>query len=1477
MNRFLAIVLISASAIFIGCNQQGTTKNSLKFYGQEGPTFALAGTPDPLDFGTVSALTSSTLTLTVTNNGNMLSPTCGTAALSDTTNFSITADTCSATQIAAGANCTINVQALPQSGTSIQGTLNMICGAEIFVHTVSVTATDVSTATINPLTNDFGAVDVFDITSTTLTLTITNLGTTTLTGCSAPVLGGSDAAEFTLSSDSCSTNDLASLSTCTMTLQGTPNTAGNHRCTVTRNCTTGGIVSTYVNLIQMTASDAPSLTLDHASFDFGRVPVRATSRQKTFTFTNIGSGATVGCAAPVLSNTFDFSIVTDNCAAADLVASGGACTVIVEANPQSVGLRTTTLSRTCTTGGLISSNPHSLYVIGVNSLLGFQGAYTNGASGISNMDDVTGTLITPDGAHLYAAGPASNAIVHFTRHSKTGSLTFVSSYPHGGTGGNLLQSPRTISMSPDARFLYVVANTDDNVAVFVRDLSTGTLAHSEDNQDNTGGIINQDAPVTGAVSQDGLYYYVTSPVDHSVVFYNRDITTGTLTFHSTILDGDVCTGATCPVNGMNTAQYPSIAPDQGYVYFPGFGDDGISFFRRDLKTGSLTYENVILDGGADALQGAGVAAISPDGRYVLSTGFTENKIGSFTRNKKSGDLSYIENLEDNVGTANGLNAPTWIAPHPTGHYIFVSAIGTDDALTIIGRNPTDGTFDFIEALTTGGGALLADSISNLPSKDGNFLYASSSTADDTINLYKTLIQDDAILVYRESYPNALGSIVGLDGIVGSVMAPNDNIVLTISDVDDSVSSFSVNSGILNFDFNNRLNGSTGLTDPTHISMAPDGGFAYIASPTDNSLRAIALTSVGTLTLGEIHQDGVSSITTLGGANSSAICNAGTFLYVTAETDDSLTSFTRNTTTGSLTVLETFTDGINSVDGLNGAIFVMLSPDEASLYVVGRDDNAVALFSRDTTTGTLSYVGIAQNGVSSVTNMTAPTQLDIALSNDSLYVLSPTDSAVVVFSRNTVTGALTYVENQQTGVSGVQNMGLPSSLALGPKDQVLYVTSASQSAVAVFERNSVDFKLNFHSSLVDGEKGVDGLATANHVTTSSAGSLVLISGKTDDALTTLVNRSDFRGVLSFESGVTDGLVFDALSGAIDVVVSPDNQNVYVAAFDEDSVAVLTKPISQATVTNAQTVIDGAGGVNGLDGAYALAITSDGRSLYAVGSADNGLAVFQRDIDTGTLAFVEAEFDGASLANGLLNVRDVVISPDNRFVYTAAYGEDAIGLYLRDLSTGTVTYGSIAENGVGGVTNMRGPNSMAMSPAGNHLYVASVIDHSVVVFSRDAATGSLTWVETQTDGSNSVTNMQLTFKVLLSPDGLFLYALGASDDAIVQFARDPKYGTLTYVDNYANASGLNQYMDTPKDMAISPDGHHLFVTSAGSSAVTVFRRNLDDGVLIFTEVRRINSGGITTMDGAYGVGISPDGRSVYITGENDHSLTIFDRYP
>ena len=104
-------------------------------------------------------------------------------------------------------------------------------------------------------------------------------------------------------------------------------------------------------------------------------------------------------------------------------------------------------------------------------------------------------------------------------------------------------------------------------------------------------------------------------------------------------------------------------------------------------------------------------------------------------------------------------------------------------------------------------------------------------------------------------------------------------------------------------------------------------------------------------------------------------------------------------------------------------------------------------------------------------------------------------------------------------------------------------------------------------------------------------------------------------------------------ASSVVVSDDGKNVYVATAGDDAVAVFSRDIDSGELVFVEAQIDGVGGVDGLNGAWAIDVSPDGQQVYAAGFIDRAVVHFNRDPSDGALTFVERHVNGTGGIAGL----------------------------------------------------------------------------------------------------------------------------------------------------------------------------------------------------------------------------------------------------
>ena len=400
----------------------------------------------------------------------------------------------------------------------------------------------------------------------------------------------------------------------------------------------------------------------------------------------------------------------------------------------------------------------------------------------------------------------------------------------------------------------------------------------------------------------------------------------------------------------------------------------------------------------------------------------------------------------------------------------------------------------------------------------------------------------------------------------------------------------------------------------------------------------------------------------------------------------------------------------------------------------------------------------------------------------------------------------------------------------------------------------------------------------------------------------------------------------LVGANTVVVSSDGKNVYAAS--DNSVVRLkrntaTGKITQPTGTAGCISDTGAGPcANGhaLSGVFGLAMSLDGKSVYAVSQNSDAVVRFKRNTTTGALtqpsgtAGCISETGAGPCANGhALNGADAVtVTNDGKSVYVTS--QDGVVRLKRDTSNGAIsqpvgTDGCISETGAGSCANGHGltggADAVRVSPNGNSVYVASFPSDDVVGFSRDTATGAITEGAgagaciSETGAGPCANGHALTGAVALamSPNGKSLYVAANTGNAVVRLKRDPVTGALTELagagacisENGAGPCANGHALVGPLWLTVSSDGKSVYTASHMSNAVVGFKRNTNPGA---------NHGAITEPPGAgacisetgagvcanghallspLSVEVSVDGKSVYVASHLSDAVARLNRTP
>jgi cysteine-rich repeat protein len=362
-----------------------------------------------------------------------------------------------------------------------------------------------------------------------------------------------------------------------------------------------------------------------------------------------------------------------------------------------------------------------------------------------------------------------------------------------------------------------------------------------------------------------------------------------------------------------------------------------------------------------------------------------------------------------------------------------------------------------------------------------------------------------------------------------------------------------------------------------------------------------------------------------------------------------------------------------------------------------------------------------------------------------------------------------------------------------------------------------------------------------------------------------------GGLTFLEAVTDGGGVDGLAGSIALAVTGDGAHLYVAGADDDAVAVFRRDAVTGLLTFVEVETDGQGGVSGLRVPSALALSPDGAHLYATGKESNALVVFARDAGTGALAFVEVVRDDLAGVDGLDHPSGVAVSPDGANVYATGEHDDAVAVFSRDLPTGALTFVEVQRDGVAGVDAIDRPSAVTVSPDGANLYVAGGADDGLAVFSRAPLTGALTYLEAEHYGDEGQ-GIDRPNSIVVTSDGASLYVAGHDDRGVAGFVRHPATGALTFVTVTQAPPGLDGLRGAFA-VAASPDGGYVYVAAENDHAVTVLRRNAATSALTFVESQRDGRFGVGGLRRASAVAASADGAHVYAVGHDDDAVVAF----
>jgi hypothetical protein len=286
-----------------------------------------------VDFGTIGAGASVAKSFTITNTGDVAMAT-DKASLSTVlaatptgATYAITADNCNASRLAAGASCVVTVTVTGVSFSSAQNDTITVGSTDYTTLTGYMTAAakDAAAIAVSPTTGGFGQVPVTG--SSEIEFTVSNATNGVTSGAVVATLTGKDAAQFAISSSTCTAAGLAGGAHCHVTVAFKPTAlaadANDLAAVLNLTATPGG-----TKTVNLTGKPVPALAILVSDAIVTSVDL-STSAMQTFTV-SLADTATATTALKTSLVGPDFMIVNDSCFASILSPGHQDCLITVK-------------------------------------------------------------------------------------------------------------------------------------------------------------------------------------------------------------------------------------------------------------------------------------------------------------------------------------------------------------------------------------------------------------------------------------------------------------------------------------------------------------------------------------------------------------------------------------------------------------------------------------------------------------------------------------------------------------------------------------------------------------------------------------------------------------------------------------------------------------------------------------------------------------------------------------------------------------------------------------------------------------------------------------------------------------------------------------------------------------------------------------------------------------------------------------------
>lgn len=911
---------------------------------------------------------------------------------------------------------------------------------------------------------------------------------------------------------------------------------------------------------------------------------------------------------------------------------------------------------------------------------------------------------------------------------------------------------------------------------------------------------------------------------------------------------------------------------------------------------TIGAERVLIDAGSNPANTITVANNAAT-RQTLTIGdnAVDVEIGSEV-------LKFTAQDPGNFVTQEGHASSVLITPDGNNVYVLRSEPGAvDGTIEVYQRNPVSGDLVFLEELNTGtqGELLGATALAFVPDQAGNGRLIVGGPGVDALFAFD---RDGSTgdLTFAPSVLNPLFGITGTDSI--KVSGHGDRLYVSADLTSASVGGFTTLSSDFASSFDQELLGvgaEAGFrVRSIEVDTVPAIEMSTVLDPSGTTATTTQFNGPADLSSVDDFYTGKFLRFTTGGGSEELV---GVRRQI-ADYDGTTRRFTLDEAVPEFAPLdgEVFFIEEETIE------YVFVSQSETTPTAGDKVEVYGVIPDRDRGAPNYSPVG-------EVTLSGSAGELALSPDSSRLYVASPAEDSITKLDWDRATETLSDA-NATIVTNGVGNVeGLEGLASIAVSGDFLFAVGTTGDSVAAFARAG-NGDLSFLQVIRDKGERAGGLADPNRVTTSPDGAFVYVSSSGDDGMGPRRNPGGVAWLPVDAMTSPDVLQFDfpdqgdflnEPGQAFSTAVSPDGLSTYTVRRDGGEIEVYQRDAPTGDLLFEQTVSHSQ--------AESLAVSPDGDHVYVLGSGANDVSSYERDAVTGQLSS-ELPLGEPSLFHSAGDIRisssgDQVFITGSEASETNA---SVTFVFDRDQSTGALTHSTTLDavfgvflgsnvpadlahvvvgidvasdgeflvtshatpepaeiegekvvlwqrtvGGGGAITYamldsqlLDAPGAVAISPDGDHAFVASPSGTSITVYAIDRVAGTLTELQTVRNNVDGVRGLDGVSALEASEN--LVYAIGTTDDSAVVFRRGDD-GTIAFeqqlVDQAAGVEGLQN----GNSLALTPDRQFLYIGSTGEGAtdggIAWFRVDEDaEPVKTIVEHRDIISLDVATAAGS-----------------------------